>query len=165
MKRRLFTPRKSRPDVQTTSNEQKPDPGVIIKHDDMYARAWESEYETPNFDNGEHEPDSENAPEKTVRHDLSNSETCTIPGAIQEDSPEILPHTDRTGDGTNTDHYMAPDAETNSEQLSPTALTPAAQNMIYVTILKQIAMTTTDTKLQTCLGIVHGTTTYTICGF
>ena len=34
--------------------------------------------------------------------------------------PEIFPHTDKVGDGTDTDHHLEPDAETNSEQLSPT---------------------------------------------
>ena len=45
-----------------------------MKHDDLYARAWESEYETPIFDNGQHEPESDNSPEITVRHDLPNDE-------------------------------------------------------------------------------------------
>ena len=120
MRLRLFTPKPPIPDVQTISHEWKPDPEVIIKHDDLYARAWESEYETPIFDNGQHEPDSDNTPEVTVRHDILNDETCTIPGTIQEDSPEILPHTDEIGDGTDTDHYMEPDAEVDAEPFSPT---------------------------------------------
>ena len=66
---RLFTPRQPIPDVQTTSQEPKPDLEVIIKHDDLYARVWEYEYETPIFDNGQHEPDNDNSPEITVRHD------------------------------------------------------------------------------------------------
>ena len=37
---RSFTPRQPIPDVQTTAQEWKPDPEVIIKHDDLYARAW-----------------------------------------------------------------------------------------------------------------------------
>ena len=41
-------------------------------------------------------------------------------------------------------------------------LTPAAQNMICATTLSRIAMTTTDIKLQICLGMVPGTFTYTI---
>ena len=69
---RLFTPRQPIPDVQTTSNEWKPDPEVIIKHDDLYARALESEYETLIFDNNQHEPDIGNSPEVTVRHDPPN---------------------------------------------------------------------------------------------
>ena len=127
MKLRLFTPRQPIPDVQTTAQEWKPDPEVIIEHDDLYARAWESEYETPIFDHGQHEPDSDNLPEITVRHDLPYEETCTILGTIQEDSPAILSHTDEKGDGTDTDHYMEPDAEANSHQLSPIDVNPRSR--------------------------------------
>ena len=117
---RLFTPKQPIPDEQKTTQEWKPDPKVIIKHDELYARRWEFEYKTPIFNNGQHSPDSDNSPEITMRHDLPNNETCKIPGTIQEDSPEILPHKDEEGDRTDTDHYMEPDAEANSEQLSPT---------------------------------------------
>ena len=91
MRLRLFTPRQPIPDIQTTSQEWKSDPEVIIKHDDLYARAWESEFETPIFYNGQNETDSVNSPKITVRNDLPYEETCTIPGTIQEDSPEISP--------------------------------------------------------------------------
>ena len=124
MRLRLFTPRQPLADIQTTSQEWKPDTEVTIKHDDLYAGAWESEYETPIFDNDQHEPSNANSREITVRHDLSNDETCTIPGTIQEDSPEVFPHTDEGSDGTDTDQYMEPDAEANSEQLSPTDAKP-----------------------------------------
>ena len=124
MRLRLFTPRQPLPDVQTTAQEGKPDPEVVIKHDDLYARALESEYETTIFDNGQHEPDSGNSPEVTMRHDPPNDKTCTIPGTIQEDSPEILPHTDEIGGGTDTDHYMQPDADTSVEQSDPTPTNP-----------------------------------------
>ena len=124
MRLRLITPRQPIPDVQTTSHEWKPDPEVIIKHDDLYARAWESEYETLIFDNNQHDPDNGNSPEVTVRHDSPNDELCTIPGTIQEDSPEILPHTDELGDGTDTDHCMQPDADTSVEQIDPLPTKP-----------------------------------------
>ena len=123
MRLRLFTPRQPIPDVQTPQI-WKPDPEVIIKHDDLYARAWESEYETPILDNGQHEPDNDNSPEITVRHDLHNDETCSISGNIQEGSTEIFPQTDEVCDGNYTDHYMEPDAETKSEQVSPTDVNP-----------------------------------------
>ena len=45
---------------------------------------------------------------------------CTVPGSIQEDSPEIFSHTYEVGDGTDPDHHMELDAEANLEQLSPT---------------------------------------------
>ena len=124
MRLRLFTPKQPIPDVKTTSNEWKPDSEVIIEHDDLYARAWESENETLIFDNGQHEPYSGNSPEVAVRHDLLNDETCTIPGTIEDDSPEILPRTDEIGDGTDTDHYIEPDAEANVEPFSPTNINP-----------------------------------------
>ena len=39
MRLRLFTPRQPTSNVQNTSQEQKPNPEIIIKHDDLYARA------------------------------------------------------------------------------------------------------------------------------
>ena len=124
MRLRLFTPRQPIPDVQTTLHEWKPDPEVSIKHDDLYARAWESEYGTPIFDNNQHEPDNGNSPEVTVRHDPPNDETCTITGTIQEDSPEMLPHTDEIGDGTDTDHYMQPDSDNSVKPIDPRPTNP-----------------------------------------
>ena len=49
---------------------------------------------------------------------------CTVPGTIQKDYPEILPHTDEIGERTDTDHHFEPDAEASSEQLSPTDINP-----------------------------------------
>ena len=110
MRLRLLTPGQPIRDVQTTSLEWKLGPEVIIEHDDLYARAWESEWETPLFDNSQNELDKDNSPEIRVRHDLPNDETCANPGTILENSPEIFPHTDEIGDGTDTDRYMEPDA-------------------------------------------------------
>ena len=36
-----FTPRQTPADIRKTPQEWKPDPGVSLKHDDLYARAWE----------------------------------------------------------------------------------------------------------------------------
>ena len=46
---RQFTPRHPLPDIRITPQEWKPDPEVSLKHDDLYAGAWECEYEKPNF--------------------------------------------------------------------------------------------------------------------
>ena len=43
---------------------------------------------------------------------------------MQEDSPEVFLHTDEIVDGTDTDHYKEPNAETYSEKLSPTDVNP-----------------------------------------
>ena len=61
-------------------------------------------------------------------------------------TPQTFPHTDEMDDGTDTDHYMQPDADNSIEQIDPTPTNPAAQNMIYAITLGQIATTTTDIK-------------------
>ena len=42
--------------------------------------------------------------------------------------PQKFFPTHEIGDGTDTDHYMEPDAQTNSEQLSPTNGNPRCTN-------------------------------------
>ena len=59
-------------------------------------------------------------------------------GTIREISPKIFPQTDRSYDGTDTDHYMQPDADTTAEQLDPTPTNPAAQNIIYLIIQERV---------------------------
>ena len=66
------------------------------------------------------------------------------PGTIREKSPEIFPQTDRSCDGTDTDHYMQPDADTSVEQFDRTPTNPSAQNMIYVIIQSRFVLTVTD---------------------
>ena len=50
MRLRQFTPRQPLSDIQVTQREWQPDPEVVITHDDLYARAWECEYDEPIFD-------------------------------------------------------------------------------------------------------------------
>ena len=57
MRMRQFTPRQPPADIP---QEYKPDPGVSLKHDDLYATAWECEYEKPVF----------NAKNSNVRHPI-----------------------------------------------------------------------------------------------
>ena len=52
MRLREFTPQQLILDLQIKSHEWKPDPEVIIKHNDLYARACEDEHEKPIFDSG-----------------------------------------------------------------------------------------------------------------
>ena len=65
-----------------------------------------------------------NPPEVTVRPEEAADETRSTPGTTQEDSSEILPHRDEIDDGTDTDHYMQPDADTSVEQTDPTPTNP-----------------------------------------
>ena len=119
MRLRQFTPRQPITDTQVTPREWQPDPEVIIKHGDLYASAWECEYDKPIFDSERVNIKSSNSPEVTVRPGEAADETRSTPGTIQEDSSDTLPHTDETEDGTNTDHYMQPDADTSVEQIDP----------------------------------------------
>ena len=47
---RQFTHQQFRPDVEITPQQWEPDMVVSVKHDDLYARAWEGEYERPIYD-------------------------------------------------------------------------------------------------------------------
>ena len=65
-----------------------------------------------------------NSPEVTVQSEEEADQTRSTPGTTQEDSSDILPHTDEMGDGTDTDHYMQPDADNSVEQIDPTPANP-----------------------------------------
>ena len=51
---------------------------MIIKHDDLYARALECEYEKAIFDNNQGETDIPNSPKTAVLYDRANNETSAF---------------------------------------------------------------------------------------
>ena len=123
MRLRQFTPRQPIPNTPVTPREWQPDPEVNIKHDDLYARAWECEYDKPIFDSDRDNLVSHNSPEVTVRSGEAADETRSTSGTIQADSSDILPHSVEIDDGTDTDHHMQ--TEDNSvEQIDPTPTNP-----------------------------------------
>ena len=124
MRLHQFTPRQPIPDTPVTPREWQPDPEVIIKHDDLYARAWECEYDKPIFDSDRENLVSPKSPELTVRLREANDEARSTPGTTQEDSSNILPHADEIDDGADTDQYMQPDADNSVEQIGPTPTSP-----------------------------------------
>ena len=65
-----FTPQQPLLDIRITSQEWKSDPDVSIKHDDLYARAWECECERPIFEASIDDPTPPNSPEIAVQSDL-----------------------------------------------------------------------------------------------
>ena len=67
MRLRQFIPRQPIPDIPITPREWQPDPEVVIKHDDLYARAWECEYDEPRFDSDYNNLVTPSSPEITVR--------------------------------------------------------------------------------------------------
>ena len=124
MRLRQFTPRQPIPDTPVTQREWQPDPEVIIKQDDLYARAWECEYDKPIFDSDRDNMVIPNSSEVSVRLEEAADETRSTPGTIQEDPSEILPYTHVINDGRDTDHHMQPDADTSVEQIDPTPTNP-----------------------------------------
>ena len=119
-----FTLRQPIPDIPITPREWQPDPDVIFKHDDLFARAWECEYEKPIFDSDDKNLVTPNSPEITVRSEDAADEMKSTPGTIREDSPKIIPQIDNSHDGTDTDHYMQPNADTSVEQIDPKPTNP-----------------------------------------
>ena len=83
---RKFTPRQPIPDIPVTPREWQPDPEIIIKHDDSYARAWECEYDKPKFDSDSDNLVPPKSPEVTVQSGEEADATRSTPGTTQEDS-------------------------------------------------------------------------------
>ena len=50
----------------------------------------------------------------------------STPGTIRETFPETILQTDRSYDGTDTDHYMQHDADTSLGQPDPTPINPSS---------------------------------------
>ena len=119
-----FTTRQRILEIPITPRELRTDPEVVIKRDDLHARAWECEYEKPIFDSDYKNPVTHNSHEITVRSEEAADEMRSTPGTLRETSPEIIPQTDRSYDGTDTDHYMQPDADTSLEQPDSTPTNP-----------------------------------------
>ena len=103
MRLRQFTPRQPLPDVPVTQCEWQPDPEVVITHDDLYARAWECEYDEPIFDSDHSNLAVPSPPEITVRSEQTSDEMRNTPGIIPENSPEVIPQPDGSYDERNVD--------------------------------------------------------------
>ena len=91
MRLHQFTPRQPIPDIPVIPREWQPDSEVVIKHDDLYARAWECEYDKPIFDSDSDNLVSPNSPEVTVQSGEEADATRRTPRTTQEDSSNIPP--------------------------------------------------------------------------
>ena len=76
---RQFTPRQPLPDVPVTQREWQPDPEVVINQDDLYARAWENEYDEPIVDSDHSKLAVPSPPEITVRLEQTSDEMRNTP--------------------------------------------------------------------------------------
>ena len=116
MRMRQFTPRQLPADITDKPQEYKSDPEVSLNHDDLYARAWECDYEQPIFDAENDNAAPPNPREIPLQSDFSTEETRNTLGNPHVCSPETFPNTDELGDVTDTCPHMQPDAGTSSEQ-------------------------------------------------
>ena len=117
-----FTSRQPSADIRITPHESKPDPDVSLKQDELYAGAWEYDYEQPIFDAENNNATPPNSREFPVQSDVSTEEIRNTPGTANECSPEIFPQKDEFSDVTNTYPHMEPIVEESAEQpeTSPT---------------------------------------------
>ena len=113
---RQFTPRQLPTDIRVKPQDYKPDPEMSLHHHDLYARAWEYDYEQSIFDaeNNNTAPlDSQDVP---VQSDFSMKGIRNTPGGTHDCSPEVFSQTDEVIDVTDTYPHIEPDVETSSEQ-------------------------------------------------
>ena len=111
-----FTPRQPPADITVKPQEYKSDPEVSLYHDDLYARAWEYDFEPPIFDAQNDNETPPNQREIQAQSDLSTEEMRNTQGITHECSPEILPPTDAPNDVADTYTHMEVDVGTSSGQ-------------------------------------------------
>ena len=113
---RQFTPRQPPAYITVKPQDYKSDPEMSLHHDDLYARAWEYDYDQPVFDNENDIAVPPKSQEILVQFDFSTEEMMNTPGKPHVCSPEIFPTTDELVDVTDTCPHMEPDVETSSKQ-------------------------------------------------
>ena len=116
MRMRHFTPRQPPADITVKPHEYKSDIEVSLNHDDLYARAWEYDFEQPIFDVANNNKAPPNQREILPQSDFSTEEMRNTPGNLHVSSREIFPNADEASDVADTCPHMEPDADTSSEQ-------------------------------------------------
>ena len=101
-----------------------------LKHDDLFARAWEYDYEQPIFDAENNNTPPLKSHEIPVQSDFSTEEMRNTPGTTHECSPEICHQTDKFSDLTDTYPHMEPDVEESSEQTKSSPNNPCIYKYI-----------------------------------
>ena len=127
MRMRQFTSRQPPADIRVKLQEYKYDPEVSPNHDDLYARAWECDYEQPIFDAENDNKAPPNQRKIPVQSDSSTEEIRNTPGNPHVCSPKIFPNTDELGDVTDTCPHMETDVGTSSEQPQNSPTNPRLQ--------------------------------------
>ena len=128
---RQITPRQPAADITVKPQEYKSDSEVTLHHDDLYARAWEYDFEQPIFNAENDNAAPPNLQEIPLRSDFSTEKTRNTPGNPHACSPEIFPCPDEVSDVTDTCPHIEPDEESRSDQVesSPTNLRTCKYNL------------------------------------
>ena len=126
MRMRQFTPRQPPADITVKPQEYKSDPEVSLHHDDLYARAWEYDFEQTIFDAENEKAAPPNLQENTLQSHYSTEGMRNTPGNPHVCSPEICPCTDEVSDVTDTSPRMEPDVESSSEQPKKSPTNPCS---------------------------------------
>ena len=119
-----FTPRQPPADITVRPQEYKSDPEVSLHHDELYARAWEYDFEQSIFDAENDKAAPPNLHEIPLQSDYSTEEMKNTPGIPHVCSPEIFPCTDEISDVTDTCPHTEPDVESSSEQQENSPVKP-----------------------------------------
>ena len=131
---RQFTPRQPPVDIPIKPQGYEPDPDLSLKHDELYARAREYDYEQPIFDAENNNAASPNSHEIPVQSDFSTKEVRKTPGTAHECCPEIFPQTNEVSDVTDTYPHMEPDVEPSSEQPEKSPTNPCISKYNFCVI-------------------------------
>ena len=130
MRLRQFTPRQPISDIPVTQREWQPDLEVVITHDDLYARAWECEYDEPIFDSDYNNLATPSPPEVTIRSEQTADELRSTRGITPENSPENTLQPDGSYDERNVDHVTQPDVDMSVEQLDHMPTNPRSSKYV-----------------------------------
>ena len=103
-------------DIPIKPQDCKSDPEVTLNHDDLYARAWEYDFEQPIFDAENDKAAPPNLQGIPLQSDYSTEEMRNTPGNPHVCSVEIFPCTDEVSDVTDTCPQKEPAVESSSEQ-------------------------------------------------
>ena len=88
---RQFTPRQPPVDITVKPQEYKSDTEVSLNHDDLFARAWEYDFEQPIFDAEKDKAAPPNLHETPLQFDYSTEEIRNTPGNPHVCSQRITP--------------------------------------------------------------------------
>ena len=99
---------------------------MCLKHDDLYARAWECDYEPPTFHAENNNAMPLTSTEFSVQSDGLTEEMRNTPGTAHERSPDKFPPREEFYEGTDSYPDTEPDVQISSEQPNSSPTNPGS---------------------------------------